>query len=62
MATRREVLAGGAALAVAAAAPAAAAGRSGLLDEHDALGLAGLVRARKVSPAAPSGVPRRNRR
>lgn len=51
MATRREVLAGGAALAVAAAAPAAAAGRSGLLDEHDALGLAGLVRARKVSPA-----------
>jgi len=51
MATRRDVLAGGAALAVAAAAPAAAAGRSGLLDEHDALGLAGLVRARKVSPA-----------
>lgn len=51
MATRREVLAGGAVLAVAAAAPAAAAGRSGLLDEHDALGLAGLVRARKVSPA-----------
>lgn len=51
MATRREVLAGGAVLAVAAAAPAAAAGRSGLLEEHDALGLAGLVRARKVSPA-----------
>ena len=51
MVTRREVVAGGAAMAVTAVAPMAAAARSGLLDEQDALGLAGLVRARKVSAA-----------
>lgn len=49
MATRREVMAGGAAVAVAASSPAMAAGPSGPLDGHDALGLAALVRKRKVS-------------
>jgi amidase len=50
MATRREVMAGGSAVALAAAAPAMAAGsKSSPLDEQDALGLAALVRARKVS-------------
>lgn len=53
MATRREVVAGGAAALATASSPAlAAASRpaSSPLDEHDALGLAALVRARKVSP------------
>ncbi len=51
MATRREVVSGGAAALVAAASPAwAAAGRGNPLDDHDAMGLAALVRARKVSP------------
>ena len=49
MATRREVMAGGAAVAVAASSPVMAAGPSGPLDGHDALGLAALVRKRKVS-------------
>jgi Asp-tRNA(Asn)/Glu-tRNA(Gln) amidotransferase A subunit family amidase len=54
MATRRAVLAGGTALAAAAVPGAVRAGPKGageVLDTHDALGLAGLVRARKVSPS-----------
>lgn len=61
MMTRRDVVAGGAAVMAASAAggctvaakPVVAAGRAGSspLDSHDALGLAALVRARKVSPA-----------
>lgn len=50
MATRREVMAGSTAVALATAAPAMAAGsKSSPLDDQDALGLAALVRARKVS-------------
>lgn len=52
MATRREVVAGGA--AVLAATPALARGAApaaaGPLGEHDAMGLAALVRSRQVSP------------
>ena len=49
MATRREVIAGAAAGAAAlAAGPALGAGSANVLDEHDALGLADLVRRRKV--------------
>ncbi|MBC2650222.1 amidase [Novosphingobium flavum] len=56
MATRREVIAGAAAGAAAMAtgttgAARAAPATTGLLDAHDALGLADLVRRRKVSPA-----------
>lgn len=53
MATRREVVAGGAVAMAAAAVPAAASATAvsgdAQLDAHDALGLAALVRARKVS-------------
>jgi len=54
--TRREVVAGGAAAAVLGAAGGAQAMKAGggtgdLLSSHDALGLAGLVRQRKVSPS-----------
>ena len=53
MTTRREVMAGGAAALAAVANPALAVARasSSLLDQHDAMGLAALVRGRKVSPA-----------
>lgn len=55
MTTRRTVLAGGTALAaLGMAGGAAAAGARGVgevLDQEDALGLAGLVRKRKVSPS-----------
>lgn len=54
MASRREVIGGGVALAAAAATGAAraapASGIADLLTSHDALGLAGLVRKRQVSP------------
>lgn len=52
MVTRREAMAGGAAAAAlgVAGSAAGAAPPSGLLDGHDALGLAALVRQRKVSP------------
>jgi amidase len=53
--TRRAFVAGGTAAATAIlttrANAAAAAGQSGLLDGHDAMGLAALVKSRKVSPA-----------
>lgn len=53
--TRRSVLAGGAAAAAVGMAGGARAmasgGSGGLLQEHDALGLARLVRKRKVSPS-----------
>lgn len=53
MASRREVVAGGsaAALALLGAPAQARTGSSDLLDGHDALGLAALVRGRKVSPS-----------
>lgn len=55
MATRREVVAGGAAAVAAMTARSAAAvpatGGTNVLDDHDALGLAELVRRRKASPA-----------
>ena len=55
MATRREIVAGGSAAALAVVGNAALAARpargSQVLDDHDALGLAALVRARKVSPS-----------
>lgn len=51
MMDRRHVLATGAALAIASPLKAARPqGKNDLLDGHDALGLAGLVKARKVSP------------
>lgn len=54
MASRREVIGGGVALAAAAATGAAraapASGIADLLTSHDALGLAALVRKRQVSP------------
>ena len=54
MATRREVVAGGAAAVAALAAGSGSATpvarADALLDDHDALGLAELVRKRKVSP------------
>ncbi|MBU6268605.1 MAG: amidase [Sphingomonadales bacterium] len=52
MATRREVMAGGAAALALSAGPLRAASASvggDVLDAHDAMGLAALVRARKVS-------------
>jgi len=49
--TRRDVIAGSLALTAAAGLPAAARERTSMLDEHDALGLAELVRKRAVSPA-----------
>lgn len=52
--TRRAMVAAGAAVAVggvAGAKPAAAAAKAGLLDGHDALGLAALVKTRQVSPS-----------
>lgn len=52
MATRREVVAGGAAaVAALAAGKSGAAVSSSPLDTHDALGLAELVRKRQVSPS-----------
>jgi len=54
MATRREVMSGGvAAMALASGSAMARTARpaAGPLDDHDALGLAELVRRRKVSPA-----------
>jgi Asp-tRNA(Asn)/Glu-tRNA(Gln) amidotransferase A subunit family amidase len=48
-ATRREALAGGIALAATASLPGHAQAMSDVLDTHDSLGLADLVRKRKVS-------------
>lgn len=48
--SRREVLAGGAALAAAPALAAKPGAAESLLDRYDAMGLAQLVRQRKVSP------------
>ncbi len=51
--TRRELIGGGAAMALAVAAPVKAASTTAgdaVLDDHDALGLAELVRKRQVSP------------
>ena len=50
MTTRRQTLAGGAALALTGGAKAMATPKSDVLEGHDALGLAALVKARKVSP------------
>ncbi len=50
MTTRRQTLAGGAALALTGGAKAMATSKSDVLEGHDALGLAALVKARKVSP------------
>lgn len=50
MPTRREVVCAGAAALAVAAAPARAAGRDDPLGDQDAMGLAALVRERKVSP------------
>lgn len=49
-ATRREALAGGIALAATAGLPGNGHAMQDLLDSHDCLGLADLVRKRKVSP------------
>lgn len=56
VATRREILVGGAAAAATVGLPAAgkataAQGIGAVLDTHDAIGLAGLVRDRKLSPS-----------
>lgn len=48
--TRREALAGGIALAATAGLPGNAHAMSEVLDTHDSLGLADLVKKRKVSP------------
>ncbi|MBS0476549.1 MAG: amidase [Proteobacteria bacterium] len=48
--TRRETIAGGIALCAAAGLPGRAGAMEDVLDSHDSLGLAGLVKARKVSP------------
>lgn len=50
-ATRREVIAGGIAVAATAGLPGSASGMEDVLQDHDALGLADLVRRRKVSPS-----------
>ena len=50
MTTRRQTLAGGAALALTGGAKAMATPKSDVLEGHDALDLAALVKARKVSP------------
>ncbi|ABP64462.1 Amidase (plasmid) [Novosphingobium aromaticivorans DSM 12444] len=50
-ATRREALAGGIALAATAGLPGSAQAMQDVLDTHDSLGLAELVRKRKVSAA-----------
>ena len=47
--TRREAIVGGAILAAATATPAVARKSASVLDEHDALGLAGLVKTKQVS-------------
>ncbi|WP_349293035.1 amidase [Sphingomonas lycopersici] len=49
--TRRAVVAAGAAVAVGGVARPVAAAKAGLLDGHDALGLAALVKTRQVSPS-----------
>lgn len=50
-ATRREAIAGGLALCATAGLSGNAQAMEEVLDSHDSLGLAGLVKARKVSPA-----------
>ena len=54
-ATRREALAGGIALAATAGLPGNAHAMSEVLDTHDSLGLADLVRKRKVSASEQIG-------
>ncbi|MBU6392943.1 MAG: amidase [Sphingomonadales bacterium] len=49
-ASRRDVIAGGVAMAATAGLGGNAVAMTEVLDRHDALGLAGLVKARKVSP------------
>lgn len=49
--TRREALVGGIAIAATAGLPGSAQAMQDVLDTHDSLGLAALVKARKVSPA-----------
>ncbi|OYZ43691.1 MAG: amidase, partial [Novosphingobium sp. 16-62-11] len=49
--TRRDALAGGIALVATAGLPGSAQAMDSVLDTHDCLGLADLVRKRKVSPA-----------